>query len=50
MTNVSYVRTEMLPEREPPVSERGVIKWSGGAPQMLKSRNCPHTASRRIAE
>jgi general L-amino acid transport system permease protein len=27
MTDVSYVRTEMLPEREPPVSERGIIKW-----------------------
>lgn len=27
MSNVSYVRTEMLAEREPPVTERGIIKW-----------------------
>lgn len=27
MSNVSYVRSEMLPEREPPMSERGVVKW-----------------------
>ncbi len=27
MENLSYVRTELLPEREPPVSERGIIKW-----------------------
>jgi len=27
MSNVSYVRDEMLPEREPPMSERGVVKW-----------------------
>ena len=25
--NVSFVRTEMLPEQEPPASERGVVKW-----------------------
>ena len=28
MTDVSYVRTEMLPERDPPASERGPIKWA----------------------
>ena len=27
MADLSYVRTEMLPEREPPASERGIIKW-----------------------
>lgn len=27
MTQFSYVRTEMLSEQEPPVTERGVIKW-----------------------
>ena len=27
MSDVSYVRTEMLPEQEPPLGERGVIKW-----------------------
>ena len=24
---IAYVRTEMLPEQEPPVTERGVVKW-----------------------
>ena len=28
MTDTSYVRTEMLPEKEPPVTERGPIKWA----------------------
>ncbi len=27
MANLSYVRTEMVPEREPPVREKGIIKW-----------------------
>lgn len=26
-TNFSYVRKDMIPEQEPPVAERGVIKW-----------------------
>ncbi len=27
MKNLSYVRTEMLPEQAPPVGETGIIKW-----------------------
>ena len=26
--NLSYVRTEMLPEREPPLTEQGALKWA----------------------
>ncbi|WP_420857372.1 ABC transporter permease subunit [Marivivens marinus] len=26
-TNLSYVRTEMLPQQEPPLAEKGVFKW-----------------------
>ena len=26
-SSVSYVRTEMLPEQAPPVSESGLVKW-----------------------
>lgn len=28
MTDATYFRTEMLPEREPPITEKGVIKWA----------------------
>ena len=27
MSDVSFVRTEMLQEREPPIGQRGLIKW-----------------------
>ena len=27
MSDLSFVRTEILPEREPPITERGIIKW-----------------------
>lgn len=27
MSDLSYVRTEMLPEQEPPATEKGVLKW-----------------------
>ncbi len=27
MTNISYIRTEMLPQQTPPLGERGAIKW-----------------------
>ena len=27
MSDVSYVRTEMLPEREPPMAQSGIFKW-----------------------
>ncbi len=27
MTNVSYVRTEMLPEKEPPLGQSGLVLW-----------------------
>lgn len=27
MTDVSYVRTEMLPEKEPPLGQTGILKW-----------------------
>ncbi len=25
--NISYVRTKMLPEATPPVSQQGIVKW-----------------------
>ena len=28
MTDLSYVRTEMLPEQTPPITEKGLIKWA----------------------
>ena len=28
MSNTSFVRTDMLPEQEPPVTQRGIIKWA----------------------
>jgi general L-amino acid transport system permease protein len=27
MTDVSYIRTEMLPQQAPPLGERGLVKW-----------------------
>ena len=27
MKDLSYIRTEMLPQRAPPLGERGAVKW-----------------------
>jgi general L-amino acid transport system permease protein len=27
MSDISYVRTETIPQREPPLGERGIVKW-----------------------